>query len=224
MVSVTLKHMASQPIASAELLVKKALLFLNQRELFINDNFYFMKRYSSVLSLPLPDFALIGVLGLAGVLWRVRRWESAAHLYAMLLVQIASYTLIFVLARYRLLAAACLMLFASSFITDVIQVAKARRRNTLALAVAAALGCALLVNIRFAEFPYERGFREISRDIERIQSQRREGARGLPTSREGLSYIEEGESVSADTSLNLASKRSRMGSRVASISSSRSAR
>ena len=109
MVTLTRKFMASQPIASVKLLVKKSLLFLNQRELFIRDNFYFAKRHSGVLSLPLPGFALVGVLGLAGALWGLRRWESAAHVYAMLLVQIASYTLVFVLARYRLVAVACLI-------------------------------------------------------------------------------------------------------------------
>jgi 4-amino-4-deoxy-L-arabinose transferase-like glycosyltransferase len=173
MATFTRKYMASQPIDSAKLLVKKALLFLNVRELFIRDNFYFAKRYSSVLSLPLPGFALIGVLGLAGALWGLRRWESVAHVYAMLLVQVASYTLVFVLARYRLVAVACLILFASRFLGDVIQIIVERRRGALALAAAVALGCALLVHISFAEFPYERGFPTMSRRIERIQSQRR---------------------------------------------------
>ena len=184
MVTLTLKHMASQPIASAKLLVKKALLFLNVRELFIRDNFYFAKRYSSVLSLPLPGFGLIGVLGLAGALWGLRRWESVAHVYAILLVQIASYTLVFVLARYRLVAVACLILFASSFVSDVIQIGVERRRGAFALAVAVVLCCALLVNIPFAEFPYERGFRDLSRRIERIQLERHDSKLGLPTGRE----------------------------------------
>jgi 4-amino-4-deoxy-L-arabinose transferase-like glycosyltransferase len=184
MVAKTLEYMAGQPIASAKLLAKKALLALNQRELFIQDNFYFTKRYSSVLSLPLPGFALIGVLGLAGALWGLRRWESAAHVYAMLLVQIASYTLVFVLARYRLVAVACLILFASGFVSDVIQIVVERKRRELALAVAVGLCCALLVHIPFAEFPYERGFRELSRRIERIQPERHDSKRGLPTDRE----------------------------------------
>ncbi len=184
MVALTLKYMASQPIASAKLLVKKALLFLNVRELFIRDNFYFAKRYSSVLSLPLPGFALIGVLGLAGALWSLRRWESTAHVYAMLLVQIVSYTLVFVLARYRLVAVACLILFASSFVSDVVQFAKERKRGSLVLAAAVALCCTLLVNIPFAEFPYERGFEEMSSRIERIQSERHGSNLGLPIGRD----------------------------------------
>jgi 4-amino-4-deoxy-L-arabinose transferase-like glycosyltransferase len=184
MVAFARMYMGIRPIVSAKLLVKKALLFLNVRELFIRDNFYFAKRYSSVLSLPLPGFALIGVLGLAGALWGLRRWESAAHIYAMLLVQVASFTLVFVLARYRLVAVACLILFASRFLGDVIQVIVERRRGALALAAAVALCCALLVNIPFAEFPYERDFGEISSRIEQIQSKRRNSELGLPTVRE----------------------------------------
>jgi len=184
MTALTLKHMASQPIASAGLLVKKAFLFLNVRELFLRDNFYFAKRYSSVLQLPLPGFALIGVLGLAGALWRLRRWESAAHVYAMLLVQIASFALVFVLARYRLVAVACLTLFAGCFVNDVVALVKARRRGALALAAAVALGSALLVNIPFSEFPYERGFREMSIRIEQLQFERKSSEQDSSTGRE----------------------------------------
>jgi 4-amino-4-deoxy-L-arabinose transferase-like glycosyltransferase len=186
MVTFTRNYMASHPVASAKLLVKKALLFLNVRELFIRDNFYFAKRYSSLLSLPLPGFGLIGVLGLAGALWSLRRWESAAHVYAVLLVQIASYTLVFVLARYRLVAVACLILFASRFVGDVIQIFVERRRRTLALAAAVALCCALLVHIPFAEFPYERGFQNLSDRIERIPREPRNGEFGFPKHREAL--------------------------------------
>jgi 4-amino-4-deoxy-L-arabinose transferase-like glycosyltransferase len=197
MITLTLKYMASQPIASAKLLVKKALLFLNERELFIRDNFYFAKRYSSVLSLPLPGFGLIGALGLAGALWGLRRWEATAQVYAMLLVQIASYTLVFVLARYRLVAVACLILFASSFLNDVIQIVKERGRGSLALAAAVALCCALLVNIPFAQFPYKRGFWDMSSRIERLQSERRNSKLGLPTGREAPPHrtLQPGHSV-----------------------------
>jgi 4-amino-4-deoxy-L-arabinose transferase-like glycosyltransferase len=184
MVRFTLNFMAGQPIASAKLLAKKALLFLNERELFIRDNFYFAKRYSNLLSLPLPGFALVGALGLAGALWGLRRWESAAHVYAMFLVQIVSYTLVFVLARYRLVAVACLILFASRFVSDVFQIVVERRRGALALAAAVALCCTLLVKFPFAEFPYERGFREMSRRIERIQPERRNSKLDLSTGRE----------------------------------------
>ncbi len=192
MVATTRKYMASQPIASAKLLVKKALLFLNQRELFIRDNFYFAKRYSSVLRLPLPGFALIGVLGLAGALWGLRRWESAVHVYAMLLVQIASYTLVFVLARYRLVAVACLILFASKFVSDVTQIVVERRRGALAFAATVLLCCALLVNIPFAEFPYERGFPEMTSRIERTQYKRRNSPLPPVTGREARPMLQPG--------------------------------
>jgi hypothetical protein len=101
-------------------------------------------------------------------------------------VQIASYTLVFVLARYRLVAVACLILFASRFVGDVIQIFVERRRRTLALAAAVALCCALLVHIPFAEFPYERGFQNLSDRIERIPREPRNGEFGFPKHREAL--------------------------------------
>jgi len=185
MTAFTLKYMASRPVESIELLAKKALLFLNKRELFIRDNFYFAKRYSSVLRLPLPSFAWIGVLGLAGALWGLRRWELAPYLYATLLVQIVSYTLVFVLARYRLVAVACLSVFASSFLTELAGIVKRRRWRACALAAALTLCCALLVEIPFAEFPYDRGFRELSIRVERIQSERRASESQVSTGHEG---------------------------------------
>jgi NADH:ubiquinone oxidoreductase subunit 6 (subunit J) len=92
-----------------------------------------------------------------------------------------------VLARYRLVAVACLILFASSFLGNVIQIVVERRRRTLALAVAVALCCALLVHIPFAEFPYERGFQEMSRRIERIQREPRGSEPDPPAGREARS-------------------------------------
>jgi hypothetical protein len=114
----------------------------------------------------------------------LRRWESAAHVYAVLLVQIVSYTLVFVLARYRLVAVACFILFASRFLSDITQIVVERRRGALAFAAAVVLGCALLVKIPFAEFPYERGFRLLSARIERIQSERSNSKLDLPSGRE----------------------------------------
>jgi len=102
----------------------------------------------------------------------------------MLLVQVASYTLVFVLARYRLVAVACLILFASRFVSDVIQIVMEHRRRAFVLAVAVTLCCALLAHIPFAEFPYERGFRKMSVRIEQIQSERRGSELGFPKGRE----------------------------------------
>ena len=61
---------------------------------------------------------------------------------------------------------------------------KERRLGALSLAAAVALCCALLVNIPFAEFPYERGFREMSIRIEQLQLERKSGERDPSTGRE----------------------------------------
>lgn len=154
----TWRHVKSHPLGSLKLLVKKGLLFFNHRELFIRDNFYFARRYSTLLSLPLPGFGLVGALGLTGAILGWRRWRASLLVYAVLLAQLASYTLLFVLARYRLVAVCCLILFASNLVIDV--GGQLRRRNLRALIVTtcALIGSAAVVSISFPEFKFDRGF------------------------------------------------------------------
>lgn len=87
------------------------------------------------------------------------------------------------LATY-LLAVACLILFASRFLGDVVQLVAERARRALALAAVVALCCALFVHIPFAVFPSERGFWEMTRRIERIRPEWRTGEFGPPALRE----------------------------------------
>jgi hypothetical protein len=153
-------------MASLKLMAKKGALFFNARELFVRDNFYFAQRYSSLLAAPLPGFGVIGSLGLAGALLGWRRWQSSLYVYSVLLAQVASCVLIFVLARYRLVAVCCLILFASSFSIEAIRAQGERRKRALIVSVAALIGCAALVHIPFPEFERERGFKERQHRIE----------------------------------------------------------
>ncbi len=154
------EYVVEHPFESAKLLVKKGFLFLNHRELFVRDNAYFAKRHSSLLQLPLPSFSLVGSLGLAGALLGWRRWRQSAFVYGVLLAQIASFALVFVLARYRMVAAGCLLLFASQFLVEVAGQIRERRRQAVAWALVVLLACAAVVHIPFSEFPYDRGFTE----------------------------------------------------------------
>jgi hypothetical protein len=154
------EYMLKHPVATAKILIKKGLLFLNHRELFIRDNAYFAKRYSSLLQLPLPNFGLVASLGLAGVLLGWRRWRHNAFLYGILLTQVASFVIVFIIARYRMVAVACLILFASQFLVEVAGQIRARKRHALALAAAVLLASTAVVHIPFSEFPYNRGFEE----------------------------------------------------------------
>jgi 4-amino-4-deoxy-L-arabinose transferase-like glycosyltransferase len=161
------EYMIEHPFDTLKLWAKKGFLFLNQRELFIRDNAYFAERYSSLLRLPLPGFGLIGSLGLAGALLGLRRWRQNVFLYGVFLTQAASFVIIFVLARYRMVAVACLLLFASGFLVEVAELIRARKKQALAVSVVVLLACTAVVHVPFPEFPYTSGFGEKKKRIVR---------------------------------------------------------
>jgi 4-amino-4-deoxy-L-arabinose transferase-like glycosyltransferase len=149
-------YMLEHPGRTIALFARKLVLLLNREELGIRDQYYFVSSRSPVLSWPLLSFAIVVPLGLAGAVFGWRRDRAAV--YAVLAVQIASFMLIFVLARYRLVMVAALMPFAAQLLVDL--VALARRRDWIeaaprcvALAIAAAL-----VFLPIQGFPRDRGW------------------------------------------------------------------
>jgi 4-amino-4-deoxy-L-arabinose transferase-like glycosyltransferase len=162
----TTRHIRKNPGAAVKLLAKKSLLFVNEQEFFVRDNADFAERYSRLLRLPLPGFGIVGSLGLAGALLAWRRWREGAFLYGLLLTQIVSITLVFVLARYRLVAVGCLIIFASFFLLQVIDQLRARKRKAIAISIATLLATTVLVHIPFPEVSNEQVF---SRKLERIE-------------------------------------------------------
>jgi 4-amino-4-deoxy-L-arabinose transferase-like glycosyltransferase len=152
-----LDHMRSEPAAAIRLLGKKLLLFFNQIELFIRDQFYFARQSSVVLRTGFVAFGWIAPLGLVGLLFAWRRRSPLSLLHALLLVQVASFTLLFVLARYRLPAASLLTLFAAAEVMQLVRLRRGPGRSLLVHAVALVLTSAL-VWTPFSEFPRDRGF------------------------------------------------------------------
>jgi hypothetical protein len=152
------RYMLEHPLRTARLWARKFALFFNVRELFIRDQYYFARRYSRLLSLPLPGFAVLAPLGLAGLAIAWRRGRRTAPLYVLLAVQVASFVPLFVLARYRLVAVSCLMLFAAHLVVEAIRVLREGRTRSLALPAAVAVAAALFSHLPFSEFPPERGF------------------------------------------------------------------
>jgi 4-amino-4-deoxy-L-arabinose transferase-like glycosyltransferase len=154
----TLQHMGESPGRAAALFLKKLLLFFNAVELGVRDQFYFAKQFSSLLRLPLPSFGLIAPLGLVGMALAWRRRRETAMLHALFAAQVVSFTAVFVLARYRIVALAVLLLFASSQVFEMARMARESRWRPLGASLAAVLLCAAFVNVSLREFPEERGF------------------------------------------------------------------
>ena len=68
------------------------------------------RRFVATLLLAVAALAPLGLAGLA-IAWR--RGRRTTHLYVLLAAQVASFVPLFVLARYRLVAVCCLLLFAA---------------------------------------------------------------------------------------------------------------
>jgi tetratricopeptide (TPR) repeat protein len=145
------------PLDALTLVARKVRLFFNRYEIGTNDHYYFARGELPLYRLPLLGFGLIAPLGLAGLLLALyRRWETGL-LSLALASQVAGYAVFFVLGRYRLVAVACLMVFAGQLVAWTSRsILRGRREGLLLLAVVVA-GLLLLVNLPVDGFEENRG-------------------------------------------------------------------
>ncbi len=108
----TFKSMKRYPLLSLKLQLKKQRMFWSSFERPNNVNYYFQRRFSSLLRLPLFNFGIIAPLALFGMGLLLRQWRRLSPLYFITLTYTASVTLFFVIARYRLPVVPFLILFA----------------------------------------------------------------------------------------------------------------
>jgi hypothetical protein len=165
-------YIQNHPVEAMGLFAKKSLLFVNEREFFVRDDAAFAERYSRLLWLPLPGFGLVGSLGLAGAVLAWRRRREGAFLYALLITHIVSISLIFVLARFRLVAVSCLILFASFFLLQLVEQVRARKSKAIAISIATLIAAGALVHIPFREFPRDHDFSSKLKRIESLEAER----------------------------------------------------
>lgn len=100
------------PRRAIELVGVKLRLFFYAVEIGINDHFYFAKRFSTTLRLPLLTFGIIAPIGLTGAVFAMRQRRKSLLLLTVVVTQVAAFAIMFVIARYRLVTVACLMVFA----------------------------------------------------------------------------------------------------------------
>ncbi len=116
-----MSFIVENPLDAAELWLRNMMLLFNSTEVSVGDQYYFFKRFSSVLRWPLPTFGIVASLGLLGVVFCLPRWRACFPLYAFLVAQIVVFTATFVLGRYRLVLVACLLVFASAMVVYLIE-------------------------------------------------------------------------------------------------------
>ncbi len=121
------------------------------------ENFYFQRRYSSLLRLPLPGFAILAPLGLVGLGLSLRR-RGTRLLGIFFVVYVASVAAFFVLARYRLPAVPVLIICGSFAVTEFWNWARAGEWKRFAAPAVALVVLAVLVNTNFYGVDREKGF------------------------------------------------------------------
>ena len=152
------RHMLSNPGRTVALFLKKGLLFFNRRELSIRDQYYFARTQVPLLRWPLFSFWFVVPLGLTGICFAGSRWRELSVLWAVLAVQIVSFVLIFVLARYRMVAVACLLPFAAKQIEDLVRWFRSGETSKLRSSAILLIVFAAIAFVPFSEFPADRGF------------------------------------------------------------------
>jgi 4-amino-4-deoxy-L-arabinose transferase-like glycosyltransferase len=147
----------ANPGRSAFLFAKKAYLFLNAHELGIRDQYAFARDTLRTIGWNPLGFGVIVPLGLVGAWFALRRGPPAWLLHGALLVQIVSFVIVFVLARYRLVAVACLTVFAFGELDRWLRLGREGRARLVLPALFLLAPAALLVNAP-SGFERERGY------------------------------------------------------------------
>lgn len=146
------------PVKQGKLLAHKAGLMLNRLELSTRYNYYYAKGRSRTLTFAGLGFGVVAPLGLVGLVLLARR--SPGHLAVVLLAacQLISFTLTFVLGRYRVVFVACLIVGAALLVLWLLEAARAKRWLPVAAAVAGVGLAALVVHRPLDGFDEKRGW------------------------------------------------------------------
>jgi tetratricopeptide (TPR) repeat protein len=146
------------PGQELRLLAHKAGLLLNRLELSTRYNFYYARARSDTLRLAFLGFGWVAPLGLVGLVLLARR--SPGHLAVSIFgaCQLIAFTLTFVLGRYRVVGAACLIVGLALFVPWLVELARARRWPAVAGVACAVLLAAVVVHRPLDGFDEKRGW------------------------------------------------------------------
>lgn len=142
-----LRFIARNPATFLTTTAKRAALLVNRREIPDDYDLDFLARFSRVLRLPLPTFALVGVLGFLGLALSVRERPRFFWYHLLLASYLVSIVFFFVFARFRLPLMPLLMLFAAYAITETCASIRSRDRRAVARSALLGVGAAGLVHL-----------------------------------------------------------------------------
>ena len=93
--------MLNDPVAAMKLVFKKAWWSLGHFEIPINLSYYTATRFSTVLALPLPTFALVMALGVPGLFIAARRRREALWLFVPVITMVVTILIFYTSSRFR---------------------------------------------------------------------------------------------------------------------------
>lgn len=96
------KFVYENPMAFLKLTLKKVFLFWNWYEIPDNVDYYFLKRFSMILTLPLITYGMVASFALVGLLLTVKEWRRHVLSYGIISIFMGSVVLFVVFGRYRL--------------------------------------------------------------------------------------------------------------------------
>lgn len=153
-----LSYLTSEPIDYARLLLRKLWLFWDGPEIKRNQDVYYARRHSSLLSALLWDwglsfpFGLVGPLALLGLGLTWRRWSpTLAVLRVFALSYGGSVVLFFVTSRYRAPAVPVLAIFAAWAAVEMAR--RTRQRQWRQLSIPGGVVVALVLALNLGSAP-----------------------------------------------------------------------
>lgn len=135
-----------QPQAAVRLMGKKIYLYWNAYEIPNNVSYRWGRELSSLLRAMPLTFAIIGPLGLAGILLGGWRSRDAWFLSLFSLTQVLAVAVFFVAGRYRMFALPALSVLAAFTLVEMLRMLRGRRFGRASASLALIVGFAVFVN------------------------------------------------------------------------------
>ncbi len=187
-----LEFIISQPLAEAQLMLKKIGLFFNAYEIPNHLNFYFIKReYAPVLNFAFLGFWFVGPLALAGIFWLIKDGISGTgRLYlSFLIIYLISLLPFFVADRYRLPIVPVMIVFAWDSVIRLGSNLRLKQYPVLTAKLITLIMFILFVNWPILKFTYSSDRIEVSRaHLEKAMAQKDPGGSDNRQAIEGLKW------------------------------------
>jgi Tfp pilus assembly protein PilF len=146
-----IRFVVQSPSEYLLLLGRKFLLFWNAQEIGQNIDYYFSKRFSSLLALPLFSFGIVAPFAWLGFIFALRRRPAGILIPVIFLfAYLGSIIVFFVSARYRLPAIPFIIIFSSYGVSSLIRLFFPKIKKSVWLYIIFLIAVFIPVNINLS--------------------------------------------------------------------------